>query len=170
MENNNKNNDVRIRPATKADFQNILALNEELVHFLSHLTMDKLAHLYHEAAIKLVVEVQGEFAGFLLGFREGADYDSINYTWFESHYPKFLYVDRIVIKPGTQSGGLGSALYQEIFRIAKETQVPVVTAEYYVVPPNVISEKFHTRFGFEEVGRQQTTDGQKTVSLQVAKL
>lgn len=170
MENKKTRDKITIRQAAKEDFENILALNEELVQYLSHLTMEKLEHLYNEAAIHLTVEEEGKFAGFLLGFREDAAYDSINYTWFESHYPKFLYVDRIVITPDTQSGGLGSALYREVFRIAQESDVPVVTAEYNVMPPNVISEKFHDRFGFKEVGRQKTADGEKIVSLQVATL
>ena len=167
---NKKGAQLRVRPMHRADLENALALNEELVHFLSHLEMEKLMHLWEESSVSLVVEENGEFAGFLLAFREGADYDSINYKWFEDIYPTFLYVDRVVITPNTQSGGLGTAFYNEVFRIAAESGVPVVTAEYYVVPPNVISEKFHTRFGFEEVGRQQTADGKKTVSLQVAKV
>ena len=170
MELNKKGDELRVRPMNEADLQNALALNEELVHFLSHLEMENLEHLWDASAVSLVVEEKGAFAGFLLAFREGADYDSINYKWFEANYPTFLYVDRVVITPNTQSGGLGTAFYNEVFRIASETGVPVVTAEYYVVPPNVISEKFHTRFGFEEVGRQKTADGKKTVSLQVAKV
>jgi len=170
METNKKGAELRVRALNEADLENALALNEELVHFLSHLEMEKLVHLWDESAVSLVVEENGAFAGFLLAFREGAKYDSINYKWFEANYPKFLYVDRVVITPNTQSGGLGTAFYNEVFRIARETGVPVVTAEYYVVPPNVISEKFHTRFGFLEVGRQQTADGKKTVSLQVAKV
>jgi predicted GNAT superfamily acetyltransferase len=170
MELNKKGDELRVRLLSEADLENALALNEELVHFLSHLEMENLQHLWDESAVSLVVEEKGAFAGFLLAFREGADYDSINYKWFESNYPKFLYVDRVVITPNTQSGGLGTAFYNEVFRIARETGVPVVTAEYYVVPPNVVSEKFHTRFGFKEVGRQQTADGKKTVSLQVAKV
>jgi uncharacterized protein len=170
MEMNKRGVELRVRPMNEDDLENVLALNEELVHFLSHLDMAKLEHLWDASAISLVLEEKGAFAGFLLAFREGAEYDSINYKWFEASYPKFLYVDRVVISPDSQSGGLGTAFYNEVFRIARETDVPVVTAEYYVVPPNVVSEKFHTRFGFEEVGRQQTADGKKTVSLQVAEV
>lgn len=170
MASNKKANELRVRPLVKTDLEKVLELNEELVHFLSHLDMEKLIHLCDESAVQLVVEENDQFAGFLLAFREGAEYDSINYKWFEDHYPRFLYVDRVVISPNVQSGGMGSALYNEIFKIAVETDIPVVTAEYYVVPPNVISEKFHGRYGFEEVGRQQTADGKKTVSLVVSQV
>jgi len=170
METKNKNMALTTRQLVASDLEDVLALNQELVHFLSDLDMKKLIHLCDESALQLVVEDKGEFAGFLLAFREGADYDSINYTWFESHYPQFLYVDRVVISPNAQSGGLGKILYDEIFRYARETGVPVVTAEYNVIPPNEISEKFHARYGFEELARQQTSDGKKIVALVASKV
>jgi uncharacterized protein len=165
MDINSKTNSLTIRQLVESDLENVLALNQELVHFLSDLDMKKLIHLCDESAIKLVVEENGNFSGFILAFREGADYDSINYTWFEAHYPQFLYVDRVVISPTAQSGGMGKVFYDEIFRIARETGVPVVTAEYNVIPANEISEKFHARYGFEELARQQTVDGKKIVAL-----
>ena len=170
MENNNKRNNISFRQMVESDLENVLALNQELVHFLSDLDMKKLIHLCDESAMQLVVEENGKFAGFLLAFREGADYDSINYTWFEDIYPQFLYVDRVVISPTAQSGGMGSMLYDEVFRVARESGVPVVTAEYNVIPPNEISEKFHARYGFEELARQQTADGKKIVALVASKV
>jgi uncharacterized protein len=164
------NHDLVVRQMVESDFDNVLALNQELVHFLSDLDMNKLIHLCDESDLQLVVEEKGKFVGFLLAFREGADYDSINYTWFESHYPQFLYVDRVVISPDAQSGGMGKVLYDEIFRYAREIGVPVVTAEYNVIPANEISEKFHARYGFEELARQQTTDGKKIVALVASKV
>ena len=170
METKNKNNTLTIRQLMESDLENVLELNQELVHFLSDLDMKKLIHLCDESAVQLIVEENGKFAGFLLAFREGADYDSINYTWFEDNYPQFLYVDRVVISPAAQSGGMGSILYDEIFRIAREMGVPVVTAEYNVIPANEISEKFHARYGFEELARQQTADGKKIVALVASKV
>ena len=170
MESNTKRNEISIRQLVDADLENVLALNQELVHFLSDLDMKKLIHLCDESAMQLVVEENGKFAGFLLAFREGADYDSINYTWFEDTYPRFLYVDRVVISPTAQSGGMGSVLYDEVFRFAAESGVPVVTAEYNVIPPNEISEKFHARYGFEELARQKTADGKKVVALVASKV
>lgn len=170
MEIKTKNNDLTVRQMVESDLEDVLALNQELVHFLSDLDMKKLIHLCDESALQLVVEDKGKFVGFLLAFREGADYDSINYTWFESHYPQFLYVDRVVISPKAQSGGLGKVLYDEIFLYAREIGVPVVTAEYNVIPANEISEKFHARYGFEELARQQTADGKKIVALVASKI
>jgi uncharacterized protein len=170
MEINKNGNQILVRQLNESDLDNVLALNQELVHFLSDLDTKKLIHLCDESAVQLVVEANGKFAGFLLAFREGADYDSINYTWFEEQYPTFLYVDRVVISPDAQSSGLGAVLYDEIFRIAREMGVPAVTAEYNVEPPNAISEKFHERYGFVEVGRQRTADDKKIVALVVSKV
>lgn len=161
---------IRIRDARPEDYDDMLALNQELVHFLSPLDMERLAELVADSAVCTVVELDGAFAGFLLGFREKADYDSINYLWFEANYPSFLYVDRVVISPQAQGAGLGAALYDDVFARAARDGVPAITAEYYVVPFNEVSSKFHERYGFREVGRQQTADGKKTVSLQVSRV
>ena len=159
---------IVIRDVRPADFPAMLELNQELVHFLSPLTPERLEALVRESAVCSVVELDGAFAGFLLAFREKADYDSINYLWFEEKYPVFLYVDRVVITPGAQGAGLGAALYRDVFARAAADGVPFLTAEYYIVPMNEVSSRFHDRYGFREVGRQQTADGKKTVSLVAA--
>jgi hypothetical protein len=42
-----------------------------------------------------------------------------------------------------------------------------MTCEYNLQPQNEISRKFHQRYGFIEVGTQETENGKKTVSLQI---
>ena len=156
------------RPAVAADFPTILALNEESVHFLSPLTAERLAYLDREANFHQVLEVNGEVVAFLLAFREGADYDSVNYRWFAKHYAQFLYIDRVVVAVNQQSLGIGSQLYRAVFAHAAAHKVSLVTCEFDIDPPNPISERFHTKLGFEEVGRQPVADGKKWVSLQAA--
>lgn len=168
MSEKNHQDRILIRDARPGDFQDMLALNQELVHFLSPLTMERLEALVRESAVCTVAELDGSFAGFLMAFREKADYDSINYLWFEENYPAFLYVDRVVIRPEAQGAGLGAAMYRDVFARAGNAGVPWITAEYYIVPMNEVSSRFHDRFGFREVGQQQTADGKKTVSLQAA--
>ncbi len=163
-------NDMTVRSAESQDFEAILRLNEESVHFLSPLWHEKLEHLIAEAELSKVVESHGEILAFCFAFREGADYDSVNYLWFARHYPSFLYVDRVVVDLRKQAAGLGSLLYEEVFRHARNTGVPLVTAEIDIEPPNPVSLKFHEKFGFQEVGRQEVGGGKKVVSLQVAKL
>lgn len=159
---------MTIRPAAAGDFPAVLALNAESVRFLSPLTLQRLVQLHREAALHLVVDGPDGIAAFLLAFRERAAYDSVNYRWFDQRYARFLYVDRLVVAPALQGTGIGSRLYRQVFETARRDEVPCVTCEFDVDPPNPVSERFHARFGFEEVGRQEVAGGNKTVSLQVA--
>ncbi len=161
---------MNLRPATLSDFDALLALNEESVHFLSPLDRPRLAHLHAQSALHLVVDIEGEVAAFVLAFREGADYDSVNYHWFAENYPTFLYVDRIVVSPQHQRRGLGRLLYQAVFEKANASQVSIVTCEFDIDPPNPTSERFHESFGFREVGRQAVAGGKKWVSLQAVEV
>lgn len=154
-----------IRAATRADFAAILALNEESVHFLSPLDLARLQHLHAHAAYHRVAESQGNVLAFLLAFREGAPYDSPNYRWFEREYDQFLYIDRIVVSRAARGMNLGTQLYEDVFAFAAD--VGRVTCEYDLDPPNPLSERFHRRHGFREVGRQWLGGGKKQVSLQI---
>jgi uncharacterized protein len=157
---------VNIRPLQSADHAAVLALNAQWVHFLSPLSPQRLEHLQAQSALALVAEAESGVVAFLLAFREDADYDSINYRWFCARYPRFLYIDRVVV--AARSGGVGTQLYRHVFTQAAQEGVPIVTCEIDVDPPNPVSEQFHRRFGFAEVGRQAVAEGTKTVSLQVA--
>jgi len=160
---------VKLRSATAADTDAILALNQESVAVLSPLSRERLAQLQGEAAIQRVIEDRGAVVAFLLAFREGAAYDSPNYRWFANRYERFLYVDRVVVASAARGRGAGALLYCDAFEFAATHSVELVTCEYDVEPPNPASERFHARFGFSEVGRQRLDDG-KRVSLQAAKV
>jgi predicted GNAT superfamily acetyltransferase len=157
---------VTIREATREDFAAVLALNAESVHFLSPLKPERLEALHRQAAYHRVVEIDGDVVAFLLAFREGADYDSPNYVWFAERYPRFLYIDRIVIAPSQRGAGLGVLLYEDIAAFAAQAGVPWLTCEFDIEPPNPVSMRFHQRMGFREVGTQRVGGGKKQVSLQ----
>jgi predicted GNAT superfamily acetyltransferase len=159
---------MRIRDATTADFDAVLALNEASVSLLSPLSPQRLAELHAQAALHHVAEREEQVVAFLLAFREGADYASPNYRWFAERYRRFLYVDRVVVADAARGHGVGTLLYRDMFEFAAASAVDLVTCEFDVVPPNPVSERFHARFGFHEVGRQWVADGRKQVSLQVA--
>ena len=160
---------MQIRPATRSDFPAVLSLNAESVHYLSPMNDARLTALCDEAEAHWVVQHEGRVCAFLIALREGATYDSVNYGWFCLRYPKFLYVDRVVVSHAMQGRGFGAALYQAVFAHAKLTAVPVVTCEFDVDPPNPVSANFHAKFGFSEVGRQLVARDTKTVSLQAAR-
>jgi predicted GNAT superfamily acetyltransferase len=159
---------MKTRSALPQDFSAVLALNDESERFLSPLSRTRLVLLVEQAAAHWVIEGEGSIAAFLLAFREGAAYDSINYRWFADRYPRFLYIDRVVVSSSARRLGLGTALYREAFAHARATLIPIVTCEFDVDPPNPLSASFHAKFGFREVGRQLVADGKKTVSLQAA--
>ncbi|HNV83149.1 MAG TPA: GNAT family N-acetyltransferase [Arenimonas sp.] len=156
-----------IRDASASDFERILQLNEESVHFLSPLTLARLETLHAEAAYHRVIDQNGEIAGFLLAFREGTNYDSSNYVWFTERYEHFLYVDRIVVSKDFQGRGIGNMLYDDLFEFARNIGVTWVTCEFDIDPPNDASRRFHERFGFSEVGTRSYGEVVKQVSLQM---
>ncbi len=158
-----------LRAADPIDFPAILTLNEESESFLSPLSMAQLVVLHEKAALHLVVEQAGQVTAFLLALREHVAYDSVNYQWFENRYPSFLYIDRVVVGRSVQAKGTGSLMYGQLFAHAEQYEVPLITCEYDIDPPNPASARFHTKFGFREVGRQSVGNGKKQVSLQVAK-
>jgi predicted GNAT superfamily acetyltransferase len=159
-----------IRDATPQDFSAILALNDAAVHFTSAMDAARLQHLHAQAKYHRVAEHDGSVAAFLLAFREGAAYDSVNYQWFANSYSRFLYIDRIVVAPQARGLGLGIQLYEDIIAFAARTRAPRLTCEYDLDPPNPVSEKFHARFGFREVARQRAGASNKQVSLQMREI
>ncbi len=157
---------MQIRDATAADFGRILELNLESEHFLSPLSVPHLTHLYAEASVRRVIAEHGLVQGFLLAFREGADYDNENYQWFVARYAQFLYVDRVVIASAARGRQCGYRLYEDLCVTARASGVGIITCEYDTDPPNEASRRFHERFGFREVGCQRVAGGTKAVSLQ----
>ena len=158
---------LRLRDIAPGDTDAILALNLESEAVLSPMDAARYAHLSAQSAYGRVVESDGAVSAFLLAFREGADYDSVNYRWFDARYEAFLYVDRVVVASAHQGRGLGARLYDDLFAFARAAGVPAVTCEFDIEPPNDASRRFHARYGFEEVG-VQTLPGGKRVSLQRA--
>lgn len=156
-----------LRDASEADFADVLRLNAESVHFLSPLDLQRLRWLHGMAVYHRVVAWQGRVEAFLLGFREGSAYDSPNYGWFAARYPRFLYVDRIVVGGSLQGQGAGQRLYADLLQFARDAGVRTIACEIDVDPPNEVSRRFHAGFGFSEVGSHIVGASPKRVSLQV---
>ena len=152
-----------LRAATKADWPAILSLNEEAVHFLSPMDAAKLAKWSAAASYLRVVEQGGAVAAFLLGFRKGDDYAGVNFAWFAQRYDDFLYVDRVVVSPAFRGQKLADRLYDDVVAFARARDIPRITCEVNVEPPNPVSLRFHARRGFREVGREGYAG--KTVSM-----
>lgn len=110
-----------------------------------------------------------EAAAFLLAMDEQADYDSLNFLWFRERYPRFVYIDRVVVSAGHRRCGLGAALYDDVARWAR-ARSRILACEVNLRPANEPSLRFHEQRGFTPVGIQDTEDGHKTVSLMIRQL
>lgn len=157
-----------IRDAQQRDFPSIVELNKSFVKFTSEMDLQRTALLDRLSCYHRVVEDQGKVVAFLLALDGQQDYDSVNYQWFRRNCSDFIYIDRIVIDAAQQGKGLGSLLYQDFFDLAKKQAYKRIACEFDIQPPNVISARFHTEFGFNQVGTQVLATAKKTVSLQVA--
>lgn len=153
-----KGNQMILRNAKHADWPAILTLNEQSVEYLSPMDEPRLAQLASAAYYFRVVEIDGTIAGFLLGFRKGANYDSPNFLWFNSRFDDFFYVDRVVVAPEFRGQKLADRLYDDFESAARAAGVSRITCEVNIAPPNPASLRFHERRGFREIGRQPYGD------------
>jgi hypothetical protein len=161
---------VVIRAASSADFPAICALNLAEVQHTSAMDVGRLTDLDALSCHHRVVCLDGVVVAFLLAICSGAQYKNENFEWFAKRYPRFMYVDRIVVSTAARGQRLGSILYKDLFHQAKLGGFPVITCEYNLSPPNEASKLFHDKFGFEEQGSQWVANGAKRVSLQAASM
>ena len=148
-----------IRPIAPDDLAWIHALNRAHELELSPLTPEALAALVASADYTR----QAAGGAFLIAFREGATYDSPNFLWHRDRFDRFLYVDRIAVAATHRRRGLAAALYEDLFRFARETGAERVVCEVNADPPNPASDAFHARLGFEAVGEALLEGRGKTV-------
>jgi uncharacterized protein len=146
-----------IEPRHAAD---VLALNNAHAVELSWLDANRLASLLEQAFYARRV---GSIDAFLLAFDEHAAYDSPNYLWFRDRYPRFVYIDRVVVAVGARGRGLARLLYGDLFRQASQAGHTSAVCEVNVDPPNPASDGLHAALGFAEVGRAAIHHGSKTV-------
>jgi len=155
-----------LRDAVAADADRILTLNTAEVEQTSAMDRARLDELAALAYRFTVAEADGRVLAFLLAMDHAAAYDNDNFRWFAARYPRFAYVDRIVVDAAAAGMGIGGRLYRDLLAHARERGLERVVCEYNLEPPNPASQAFHDRFGFVEVGQQHVAGGTKLVSLQ----
>lgn len=138
----------------------LLRLNNAHAQELSWLDPARLTHLVGEAFLARRI---GNVEAFLLAFDQNADYDSPNFLWFRERYPRFVYVDRIVVAASARGRGLARLLYRELFAHATRAGHARVVCEVNSEPANPASDAFHAALGFAEVGSASIHNGSKTV-------
>jgi predicted GNAT superfamily acetyltransferase len=150
-----------LRPLRDTDVADVLSLNESNVSKLASMDEAKLHELKDIADRFDVLDVDGDFGGFVITFASGAPYDSDNYRWFADRHRRFYYLDRIVLHESFRRRGLGTFVYDEIERVA--APYGLLALEVNLVPRNEASLAFHAGRGYVEVGR--LGDEQHLVSM-----
>ena len=138
----------------------MLALNNAHAQELSWLEPERLQHLVEQAFLTRRI---GDLDAFLLAFDQDARYDSPNFLWYCARYPRFVYVDRIVVASSARGRGCARRLYRDLFEHAAEAGHGRVVCEVNSSPPNPASDAFHAALGFVEVGTASVYDGRRTV-------
>ena len=159
--------DQELQPITSAEISPgtalstaMLALNNDHAQELSWLESARLQHLVEQSFLARRI---GNLEAFLLAFDQDAHYDSPNFLWFRARYPRFVYVDRVVVASFARGRGHARRLYEELFRHAAEAGHACVVCEVNTQPPNPASDAFHAALGFVEVGSASVYDGSRTV-------
>jgi predicted GNAT superfamily acetyltransferase len=158
---------IKIRNVRRDDLKHLLELNQSNLPHVGSITHSDMERLHSQAIYFRVAEFNGQTAGFLIAFDPEADYTSLNFLWFKKRYPAFVYIDRIIITDAARRKGMAYSLYRDLEHFAAERKIPIMACEYNLRPKNDISRQFHQRYGFNEVGTQETENGEKTVSLQI---
>jgi predicted GNAT superfamily acetyltransferase len=143
-----------------ADEAAVLALNNENAAELSWLEPEELSAL---VGTSFSASRIGDLEAFLLTFDQTATYSSPNFLWFRERYPRFVYVDRIVVAADARGRGHARRLYEDLFARAEAAGHDVVTCEVNLDPPNPTSDAFHAALGFLEVGEALIHGGKKAV-------
>ena len=138
----------------------LLALNNAHAQELSWLEAERFEYLISEAFLARRI---GHVDAFLLAFDQDARYDSPNFIWFRARYPRFVYVDRIVVAPSARGRGCARRLYADLFEHAVRARHDRVVCEVNKIPPNPASDAFHAALGFVEIGTASVHGGSRTV-------
>ncbi|WP_420333501.1 GNAT family N-acetyltransferase [Roseibium sp.] len=143
---------AKIRSFEPGDLSLLLSLNSAAVPAVNKLGAEQMLDLVNQSLECLVALLDDTPVGMLLCFGEGADYASPNYRWLSDRFEHFAYTDRIFVDDTQRGQKIGDALYSELFdRMAGTGRC--FTCEVNERPPNPGSLRFHSRLGFEEIGR-----------------
>lgn len=149
-----------IEQVSPQDEPAVLALNNEHAAELSWLEPEHLSFLLGEAFYARRI---GSLEAFIMTFDQDASYDSPNFLWFRQRYPRFVYVDRVVVAAAARGRGHARRLYEDLFEQASRASQAIVTCEVNAEPPNPASDAFHAALGFGEVGYAVIHGGRKAV-------
>jgi predicted GNAT superfamily acetyltransferase len=109
------------------------------------------------------VRAASDGLALLIAFNETCTYDSPNFAWLTARYPRFNYIDRVVVSEKARGRGLARLLYEGLERETLAQSRERLVCEVNLNPPNPASDAFHSKLGFRPVGEQRLADRNKTV-------
>ena len=142
---------MQSRPLEFGDVNSIWLINEQGLPGTGKVSQDEISALIDLSEFSLGVFQQEKLVGFIICLLPKTEYASLNYAWFNQRYDDFIYVDRVAVSTDHRNNQIGSYLYQKVIDYSTKHDIPI-TAEVSLEPPNPGSMRFHSRFGFEQVG------------------
>lgn len=160
---------MQIRAPKEGEAEILRALNNTAVPHVNDLSPAAFAALADMACYIRVAEIDGQVAGLILTIGEGQEYQSQNYRWFSANCKDFVYIDRVIVAEEFRGRGIAKAFYNDIAEFSAAS-AKWIACEVNINPPNPESVAFHSKFGFYEVGQQDTENGTKRVSVLIKNL
>jgi uncharacterized protein len=146
-----------IRPIKQHDLDTIVELNQDALEGVGSLDYESAALLVKQSDQALVMEVEGDVAGFVITLPTGATYESSRYEWFEDRLDDYVYLDRIVVANTHRRQGVASRLYDAV-----EAEQPVALEVYDTNEPSL---EFHRRRGYRKIGELEHADKRNLMLL-----
>ncbi len=138
-----------IRQITPHDIQSVLEINNDAIPAVNSLTTDELTDIINISEKTWVVDEGDKILGVLIVLGASQSYGSANYTWLDSQFTNFCYVDRIIIAPAGKRKGYGRALYLALEEHAASIGAEMLLCEVNIEPENPQSLSFHASVGWE---------------------
>ncbi len=148
-----------IREIKQTDIESLLALNNDAVPAVNVLTVDELNVILRMTQKTWVAEDNGRVVGALVVIGPEEPYASANYSWLDSQFTNFCYVDRIIISPSSKRKGYGRLFYDRLDEHAARISAEVLLCEVNVKPENPQSLAFHTSLGWTPFQDQEHGPG-----------
>ncbi|KAI9010259.1 putative Acetyltransferase, GNAT family [Hyaloraphidium curvatum] len=134
----------------------LLELNNAHAVELSYKTPEGFADLFSRASH---VRAEADGLALIVAFDETCDYDNPNFSWLRKRFPRFYYIDRVVVGEAARGRGLARRMYAELEQRTRAEGRERLVCEINAVPPNPQSDAFHQALGFFPVGEQKLGGG-----------
>lgn len=144
-------------------------INEEAIPAVNTVSKKEFIWFYENSIYFKKVTVEKILAGFLLVLPMNIPYKSLNYSWFSKRFKDFAYIDRIAVKEEYKSLGIGTLLYSDLEQSLPKN-IKIIACEYNIKPLNKVSQNFHQKMEYKNVGTQFTENNTKEVSLMIKKI